>query len=230
MASIAEASRLVRTHNPSVSLVTVEALHAFFHMTGMLSDSCLTAVTFPETVCRRKFYFSMRFVTSVAGETRHCPLRWNLVASHTLYIRHHLGRFFRKRMALQTGKRLHSNAMDTFVFVTALAGLFIRRKTMEALTVTHFARDIYHEYMLGMAVRFSERDGALRDLIQVAVLALKPRLIAAMGPRKGPGLLKNERYEKLVLLKQVQAVAFLADDIPVLSLLPFEEGLLHHVA
>ncbi len=90
MASVAEASCLDLAHNPPVSLVAIEALHAFFHVAVVLPDFCLVAVTLPETVCRRKLYSSMGFVTTVAREVRHWPQSRNLVASGTPFIRDHM--------------------------------------------------------------------------------------------------------------------------------------------
>ena len=152
MASVAEAFRLGPADNPSVSLVAIETLHALFHVAVVLPDFCLAAMTLSEAICRRKLYFSMGFVTAVARERRHGPHSRNLVTSPALFIRDHLDGLFRKRMALQTGKCLHSDAMNALILVAFLAGLFIRSEAVEAPTVANLARGVQHEYVLGMAV------------------------------------------------------------------------------
>jgi hypothetical protein len=120
--------------------------------------------------------------------------------------------------------------MDPFIPVAVPARIFIRGKRVEAAAVAHLAFHIKGEYMFRMAMGFLHRDGTLRDLAQMAISALNPGLLPAMGLRKFSLSLDHICNEKLILFDQGEVVALLTDNIPVLSPLPFVERLFHHMA
>ncbi len=63
----------------------------------------------------------------------------------------------------------------------------------------------------------------------MAGLAFKPGFLSPVRLREVALAFNNVRNEKLVLFYQIEVVAFLADDVPVFSPLPFAKRLLHNV-
>ena len=120
--------------------------------------------------------------------------------------------------------------MDPFILVAVPARILIRGKGVEAAAVAHLAFHIEGKYMFRMAVGFLHGDRTLRNLAQMAIPALDPGFLSPMGLRKLSLAFNHIRNEKLILFYQGEVVALLADDVPVLSPLPFVESLLHHVA
>jgi hypothetical protein len=120
--------------------------------------------------------------------------------------------------------------MDSLILMAVPARILIRGKGVEAAAVAHLAFYIKSEYMFRMAMGFLHGDRTLRNLAQMAIPALDPGLLSPMRLRELPLSLDHIRNKELILFYQGEVMALLADDIPVLSPLPFVKSLLHHMA
>ena len=94
------------------------------------------------------------------------------------------------------------------------------------------AVDVEHEDMPRVAVRAAQRYRPLLYIGQMARLARMPWGDAAvqLSRRGSPRPLHHVGNEHLVLLEEVDDMAFLTGEIPVLAHLPRLIGFLHHVA
>ncbi len=158
MTFAAYASRTVLSDSPCMGLMAVHAVQALLHMEPVLPDGSLVFMALTCAGSGRRTYFAVRFMALVAEKARHgtCP-RYAGMALGTPVFGYHGRCFFRKRMAFETGKRLHADPMHTLVLMATLAGALIRAEIMQSALVACLAFDPLHKDMPRMSVRFVHR-------------------------------------------------------------------------